>query len=78
MAATVEIQEKNGAGGTPTNKASGTVRFKNADDATVDTANPLVKPPSGYDYSFEKWLIFNVTGGSIHQHQQHQGVQRRC
>jgi len=64
MAATVQIIEKNGAGGTGTDKTSGTVRFKNADNATVDTSNPMVKPVSGTDYSFEKWLRMNVTGGT--------------
>ena len=64
MAATVQIIEKNGAGGTPTDKTSGTIRFKNADNATVDTSNPMVKPTSGTDYSFEKWLRLNVTGGT--------------
>lgn len=64
MAATVQIVEKNGAGGTPTDKTSGTIRFKNADNATVDTSNPLVKPPSGTEYSWEKWLRMNVTGGT--------------
>ena len=64
MAATVQIIEKTGAGGTPTDKTSGTIRFKNADNATVDTANPMVKPVSGTDYSFEKWLRFNVSGGT--------------
>ena len=64
MAATVQIIEKNGAGGTPTDKTSGTIRFKNADDATVNTSNPMVKPPSGTDYSYEKWLRFNVSGGT--------------
>jgi hypothetical protein len=64
MAATVQLIEKNGAGGTPTDKTSGTIRFKNADNATVDTGNPMVKPPSGTDYSFEKWLRMNVTGGT--------------
>lgn len=64
MAATVQIIEKTGAGGTPTDKTSGTIRFKNADNATVDTSNPMVKPGSGTDYSFEKWLRFNVTGGT--------------
>jgi len=67
MAATVQIIEKTGAGGTPTDKTSGTIRFKNADDATVDLVNPMVKPPSGVDYSFEKWLRMNVTGGSYSQ-----------
>lgn len=67
MAATVVIQEKTGAGGTPTDKTSGSIRFKNADNATVDLNNPMVKPPSGTDYSFEKWLIANVTGGSYSQ-----------
>jgi len=64
MAATVQIIEKNGAGGTPTDKTSGTIRFKNADNSTVDTSNPMVKPPSGTDYSFEKWIRLNVTGGT--------------
>lgn len=64
MAATVQIIEKNGAGGTPTDKTSGQIRFKNADNATVDTSNPMVKPGSGTDYSFEKWLRLNVTGGT--------------
>jgi len=67
MAATVQIGEKNGAGGTFTDKTSGTIRFKNADDATVDLNNPMVKPTSGTDYSFEKWLILKVTGGSYSQ-----------
>lgn len=64
MAATVQIVEKNGAGGTQTDKTSGTIRFKNADNATVDTSNPMVKPGAGTDYSFEKWLRLNVTGGT--------------
>lgn len=64
MAATVKIYEKNGAGETATDKTSGTVRFKNADNATVDTSNPMVIPPSGTDYSYEKWLRFNVDSGT--------------
>lgn len=64
MAATVQIGEKNGAGATFTDKTSGTIRFKNADDATVDTNNPMVVPTSGTDYSYEKWLRFKVTGGT--------------
>ena len=67
MAATVQIIEKNGAGGTPTDKTAGTVRFKNADDATVDLANPMVVPGTGTDYSFEKWLRMSVSGGSYTQ-----------
>lgn len=61
MAATVQIVEKNGAGATATDKTSGTIRFKNADDATVDTNNPMVIPSSGSDWSYEKWLRLNVT-----------------
>jgi hypothetical protein len=64
MAASVQIGEKNGAGATFTDKTSGTIRFKNADDATVDTNNPMVVPASGTDYSFEKWLRFKVDSGS--------------
>jgi len=60
MVATVTIGEKNGAGATYTDKTSGTVRFKNADNATVDSSNPLVVPPSGTEYSFEKWLRLKI------------------
>lgn len=67
MAATVQIVEKNGAGGTTTDKTSGTVRFKNADNSTVDLLNPMVKPASGSDFSFEKWLRMLVTGGTYSQ-----------
>jgi len=67
MAATVQILEKNGAGATTTDKTSGTVRFKNADDSTVDLNDPMVVPGSGTDYSYEKWLIANVSGGSYTQ-----------
>lgn len=67
MAATVQIIEKNGAGGTATDKTGGTVRFKNADNSTVDLSNPMVKPTSGSDWSFEKWLRLNVTGGTYTQ-----------
>lgn len=62
MPATVLIREKNGAGETATDKTSGTIRFKKADNATVDTANPLVVPASGSDWSFEKWLRLNLGG----------------
>jgi hypothetical protein len=61
MAATVIINEYNGAGGTKTDKTSGTVRFKNADDANVNLADPLVVPGSGQEYSYEKWLRLEIT-----------------
>lgn len=67
MAAVVQIIEKNGAGGTATDKTSGTVRFKLADNAAVDTANPLVKPGAGTEYSYEKWLRFKVDSGTYTQ-----------
>lgn len=67
MAATVQIVEKNGAGGTQTDKTAGTIRFKNADNSAVDLVNPMVKPTSGSDFSFEKWLRVNVSGGTYSQ-----------
>jgi hypothetical protein len=67
MPATVEIVEKNGAGGTQTNKTGGTVRLKKADNSTVDLVAPLVRPGAGSDWSFEKWLRLNVTGGAYTQ-----------
>ena len=56
MAATVIINEYNTAGASATDKTSGTIRMKNADNAAVDTNNPMVIPSSGVDFSYEKWL----------------------
>lgn len=60
MVATVTIGEKNTAGGTYTDKTSGTIRFKNADNATVDSNNPMVISTGVTDYSFEKWLRLRI------------------
>lgn len=39
------------------------LRFKNANDLTINTANPLVKPSGGsFDYSYEKKLKISVSG----------------
>jgi hypothetical protein len=62
MAATVLIREKNGAGETATDKTSGTVRLKKADNATVDLNDPIPIPPSGTELSMEKWLRVNLGG----------------
>ena len=63
MVATVQIVEKNGTAGTNTQKDSGTVRFKNAGNATVDTNDPMVIPAAtgSFDYSYEKWLRLKIT-----------------
>ena len=62
MAATVIVNEYNGAApGTKTDKTSGTVRFKNADDANVDLGNPLVVPSTGQEYSVQKYLRLEIT-----------------
>ena len=60
MAATVIINEWT-ADGDITDKTSGTCRFKNANNATVDLVNPLVVPTSLREYSFEKWLRLQIT-----------------
>lgn len=64
MAATVIINEWNGTSGaeSATDKTSGTLRFKKADNATVDINNPLVKPVAGNDRSYEKWTRLRITG----------------
>lgn len=64
MAATVIVNEFHGPTATPvkTDKTSGTIRFKNADNATVDLVNPMVIPTAGTDYSYEKILRLNATG----------------
>ncbi len=69
MAANVIIEEWNGTGGseTRTDKTSGTIRFKNADNATADLSNPLVVPGSGQEYSYEKWVRLAIEGGAFTQ-----------
>ena len=65
MVATVIINEWNGSSTAPaqTDKTSGTVRFKNADNATVDTANRLIIPATStsQEYSFQKWIRLEIT-----------------
>ena len=61
MAATVDIREFNGVSpGTPTTKTSGTIRFKDADDANVDLNNPIVRPGTGSIFSFSKALRLRI------------------
>ncbi len=68
MVANVVINEHNGAApGAKSDKTSGTIRFKNADDASVDLNNPLVVPGTGQEYSFEKWLRLEIAGGTFTQ-----------
>jgi hypothetical protein len=77
MPATVVINEWNDDGSSPTGVATskgssgGTIRFKNADNATVDTNDPLVVPASGspslFEYSYEKWIKLEITGGTYTQ-----------
>ena len=61
MVATVIINEKNGGGETDTDKTSSTVRFKNADDANIDTAARLIIPTVDQEYSFRKVVRLEVT-----------------
>lgn len=56
MAATIQIREKNTALETNTDKTSGTIRFKAADNASADLADPIVRLGSGTAFSYEKML----------------------
>ena len=61
MAATVVINEWTSES-VITAKQGGTVRFKNANNAAVDLADPMVVPAAGtVDHSFEKWLRLQIT-----------------
>lgn len=55
MAATINIYEMS-ALGVGVNKTSGTVRFKAADNSTVDNNDPLQIPTAGTTYSYTKKL----------------------
>jgi hypothetical protein len=43
------------------------IRFKRADNATIDNQNPIPVPPSGTNYSRWKQLYLKVTGGTFTQ-----------
>jgi len=59
MAATVEIRSYHGSSpDSGTNVASGSVRFKQADNDTVDSNNPIPIPAAGTNYSYIKQLRF--------------------
>lgn len=53
MAATIQLHEMSAAD-TGVDKTGGTLRFKDADNATVDSNNPLVIPAAGSIYSYTK------------------------
>jgi hypothetical protein len=68
MPASISIIELNGAApGSPTDKTSGTIRFKNADDATVDLNNPLIVPTADREYSYQKYLRLRDNGDDYTQ-----------
>jgi hypothetical protein len=61
MAATIEIRSYHGASpDSGTNVAGGSVRFKQADNDTVDANNPIPVPGAGTNYSYVKNLRFYV------------------
>ena len=43
------------------------IRFKRADNATIDNQDPIPVPPSGTNYSRWKHLYLKVTGGTFTQ-----------
>lgn len=55
MAATIQIHEMS-ALDSGVDKTSGTVRFKGADNSTVDANDPLQVPGAGTNYSYSKKL----------------------
>lgn len=62
MAATIKVYEYNGTSpGTPTDKSAAAIRFKHADNATVDLNDPMVKPAAGSNYSRRKNITLFCT-----------------
>jgi len=59
LAAVVKIYELT-AQNSGVDKTNATVRFKLADDTTVDNSNPITIPSSGYTRSFTKQLRLYV------------------
>lgn len=56
MAATIQIHEMTTSATNGVDKTSGTVRFKAANNTTVDTNDPIVIPGAGSDHSYTKKL----------------------
>ena len=63
MVATVLINEWNGSSSAPvqTAKQGGTIRFKNANNAVVNTSSRLIIPTSNREYSFGKWIRLEIS-----------------
>lgn len=62
MAATVVITSHHGTTGASTNDVDGTsIRYKQADNDTVDANNPIPIPGAGTNYSWIKHMRFNCT-----------------
>lgn len=65
MVATVLIREWNGSSAAPvqTSKQGGTIRFKSADNAVVNTSSRLIIPTlaSSQLYSFQKWVRLEIS-----------------
>ena len=77
MTAAVKIYEMT-ATMAGTDKTSGTVRFKLADDQTVDSNNPITIPSGGDDYnwSYHKQLRMYTGGGTTFNPRFLEGVLR--
>lgn len=73
MVATVHVFFDNqGTDNTPTNETdtdalSPNLRFKTADDATIDAINPIPIPTTGVNNSFWKQIYIEVTTGTFTQ-----------
>lgn len=55
------LQWQNSTGATESWSTITWLRFKAADNNTDDAVNPLVKPSTGTNYSYEKWLRINIS-----------------
>lgn len=63
MAAQVRIESGHVSGNSVVFSEVSSIRFKMADNDSLDNEYPLVKPTSGTTYSWEKVLRLNVTTG---------------
>ncbi len=55
------LQWQNSTGATESWSTVTWLRFKAADNNTDDAVDPLVKPSTGTNYSYEKWMRINVS-----------------
>lgn len=58
----ITILEKNGPSEVATDKTTANIVYKGIDSQEDNSANPIIRPSTGQEYSYEKWIRLQVDG----------------